>query len=120
MAAPLETAAIGSQTGKHHRLRRMRPSRATALGTWLVLAGAVLGAGAAPLQAQLNRKAQRQLDSLLDAPPYNRTLWGVALVDDAGKLLFGRNPDRLFVPASNTKLVVSAIAAALFPPSGPR
>ena len=49
-------------------------------------------------------------------PPFNRQLWGVALVDDKGTLLYGRNADRLFVPASNTKLVVSAVAAALFPP----
>ncbi len=70
----------------------------------------------APLPAQaLPRSAVRQLDSLLDAAPFHRTLWGVALVDPQGRLLYGRNADRLFVPASNTKLVVSAVAAALLP-----
>ncbi len=59
---------------------------------------------------------QKRLDSRLDQPPYNRQLWGVALVDDKGTLLYGRNADRLFVPASNTKIVVSAVAAALFSP----
>ena len=68
------------------------------------------------LLAQLPRKAVRELDSLLDAPPFDRNLWGVALVDDQGRLLYGRNADRLFIPASNTKLVVSAVAAALLPP----
>ena len=71
---------------------------------------------AAPLGAQLPRKASRSLDSLLDSPPFNRNLWGVALTDEKGRLLFGRNADRLFIPASNTKLVVSAVAAALFDP----
>jgi D-alanyl-D-alanine carboxypeptidase/D-alanyl-D-alanine-endopeptidase (penicillin-binding protein 4) len=58
----------------------------------------------------------KRVDARLDAPPFNRQLWGVALVDDKGKLLYGRNADRLFVPASNTKIVVSAVASALFAP----
>jgi len=83
-----------------------------------LLALLTLGEGPDRLAAQsLPRAAIRQLDSLLDAPPFHRTLWGVALLDERGRLLFGRNADRLFVPASNTKLVVSAIASALLPDS---
>jgi len=59
--------------------------------------------------------AQR-LARLLDAPPFDRALWGVAIADPSGRLVFERNGDRLFVPASNTKLVVSAVATALLPP----
>jgi D-alanyl-D-alanine carboxypeptidase/D-alanyl-D-alanine-endopeptidase (penicillin-binding protein 4) len=80
-----------------------------------VAALAALAALAAPLAAQTGSLAKR-LDARLDAPPFHRMLWGVAVVDDKGKLLYGRNADRLFVPASNTKLVVSAAAAALLPP----
>lgn len=69
----------------------------------------------APVEAQLSRRATRALDSLLDSPPFDRALWGVALVDEQGRLLYGRNADRLFIPASNTKLVVSAVAAARLP-----
>ena len=58
----------------------------------------------------------KRLDARLDRPPFNRQIWGVALVDERGRLLYGRNQDRLFIPASNTKLVVSAVAAALLPP----
>jgi D-alanyl-D-alanine carboxypeptidase/D-alanyl-D-alanine-endopeptidase (penicillin-binding protein 4) len=58
----------------------------------------------------------RRIDSRMDAPPFNRQFWGVALVDEGGRLLYGRNQDRLFIPASNTKLVVSAVASALLPP----
>ena len=43
-------------------------------------------------------------------------LWGVALVDEKGALLYGRNQRQLFIPASNTKLVVAAVASALLPP----
>ena len=60
----------------------------------------------------------RRLDRLLDAPPFDRHHWGVVVLDTAGKVLYGRNPTRLFIPASNTKLVVSAAAAVLLPPNG--
>jgi D-alanyl-D-alanine carboxypeptidase/D-alanyl-D-alanine-endopeptidase (penicillin-binding protein 4) len=57
-----------------------------------------------------------RLDRRLDAPPMDRSLWGVALVDEKGSLLYGRNPRQLFIPASNAKIVVAAAAAALLPP----
>ena len=38
------------------------------------------------------------------------------VVDQKGKKLYGRNEGRLFTPASNTKLVVTAVAAAMLPP----
>jgi serine-type D-Ala-D-Ala carboxypeptidase/endopeptidase (penicillin-binding protein 4) len=75
---------------------------------------AMLVLAATPGSAQ--KDLARRIDSRLDAPPFNRQLWGVALVDEGGRLLYGRNPDRLFIPASNTKLVVSAVASALLPP----
>ncbi len=58
----------------------------------------------------------KRLDARLDRPPFNRQLWGVAVTDQNGRLLYGRNPDRLFIPASNMKIVVSAVAAALLHP----
>jgi D-alanyl-D-alanine carboxypeptidase/D-alanyl-D-alanine-endopeptidase (penicillin-binding protein 4) len=57
-----------------------------------------------------------RLRHLLDDPPFDRALWGIAIVDPSGRLVFERNGDRLFVPASNAKLVVSAVATALLPP----
>ena len=58
----------------------------------------------------------KRLDARLDRKPFDRNLWGVAVVDDRGRLLYGRNAERLFVPASNTKLLVTAVASALLPP----
>jgi D-alanyl-D-alanine carboxypeptidase/D-alanyl-D-alanine-endopeptidase (penicillin-binding protein 4) len=58
----------------------------------------------------------KRLDKRLDTPPFDRSLWGVSVVDHQGKQLYGRNERRLFTPASNTKLVVTAVAAALLPP----
>jgi D-alanyl-D-alanine carboxypeptidase/D-alanyl-D-alanine-endopeptidase (penicillin-binding protein 4) len=62
-----------------------------------------------------SRLASR-LNRLLDDPPFDRALWGVAIADPSGRIVFERNGDRLFVPASNMKLVVSAVAVALLPP----
>jgi D-alanyl-D-alanine carboxypeptidase/D-alanyl-D-alanine-endopeptidase (penicillin-binding protein 4) len=59
---------------------------------------------------------QQRIDARLDAAPFNRALWGVALVDESGRLLYGRNADRLFIPASNTKVAVATVASALLPP----
>lgn len=69
-----------------------------------------------PVPAVAQKDLKHRLDSRLDASPFNRQLWGVALIDENGRLLYGRNENRLFVPASNTKLVVSAVASALLPP----
>jgi D-alanyl-D-alanine carboxypeptidase/D-alanyl-D-alanine-endopeptidase (penicillin-binding protein 4) len=82
----------------------------------LIITLSLLAALSTPLGAQLPKAAIRRLDALLDSPPFNRNLWGVALVDERGRLLYGRNADKLFIPASNTKLVVSAVASALFAP----
>ena len=80
-----------------------------------VLAALALAAlvGAAPAGAQA---LQKRIDTRLAAPPLNRSLWGVVLIGPDGKQLYGRNADRMFIPASNTKLVVSAVAATLLPP----
>lgn len=64
----------------------------------------------------LGQSLAKRLDARLDAAPFDRQLWGVALVDDKGRLLYGRNERRLFIPASNTKIVVTAVASALLPP----
>ncbi len=66
-----------------------------------------------PLQGQ--SLAQR-LDARLDAPSLDRHIWGVAVTDLDGNILYGRNADRMMMPASNTKLVVSAVASAMLGP----
>lgn len=70
---------------------------------------------AAPGTAQ---SLQKRLDRLMDAAPFDRHAWGIAVLDTAGKVLYQRNATHLFIPASNTKLLVSAAAAALLPPDG--
>ena len=59
----------------------------------------------------------RVIDARLDAPPFNRQIWGLAVLDDRGRVLYARNADRLFIPASTAKLAVTAVAAARMPPA---
>lgn len=74
----------------------------------------VLSTAAAPLAAQdgLARRIERHLAQ----PPLDRAHWGILISDGSGRTLYGANADRLFVPASNMKLVVTAAAVALLPP----
>lgn len=62
------------------------------------------------------QEAVAAIDAVLDARPFHRAAWGAYVADAGGRELYTRNPDRLFVPASNLKLVVAAAASVLLPP----
>lgn len=83
--------------------------RALLLCASLLLAGAgTAGAQTPPDSAALARRVA----AVLDTGALARVHWGIALHDVAtGRPLWGRNAERLFVPASNLKLVVAAAAA---------
>lgn len=87
---------------------------ATVAGCSLVATpvGAQAGAatnGVAPTRLGLAAFA----DSLLDAPMWRSAHWGVLVVDPAsGDTLYSRNAGKLFLPASNAKLVTAAVALA--------
>ena len=78
------------------------------LSVWGLMIAASATAGAQSLAVRIDKR--------LDAPGLDRLLWGVAVTDLDGHLLFGRNADRLFIPASNTKLIVSVAANVLLGP----
>ena len=66
---------------------------------------------ATPAAAQSTELARR-VDAVADRSPLDRAHWGILIQDVAsGEVLYERNADRLFIPASNLKLVV--VAAAL-------
>src|SRR3989440_7509596 len=68
-----------------------------------------------PRTAALRGSLEHRLAQLVDAPPFDRATWGLYVVDDRGRVLYRRNADHFSVPASNTKLVVTAAAAVLLP-----
>src|SRR2546422_3383848 len=109
-----------------HRERGQVPPRVGPRATLRALVAASLVASsalaaqgrpgaAAPRSRPLQGSLERRLAQLIDVPPFDRATWGIYAVDDRGRVLYQRNADRLFVPASNTKLVVTAAALALLP-----
>lgn len=60
-----------------------------------------------------------RIQAAIDASPVARgAFWGIRIIDlETGALLFDLNPDRFFVPASNTKLFTTALALARLGPA---
>ena len=82
-----------------------------------LLAGSVLAAQTpAPRTTPLRGSLEKRINTLLDQQPFDRAQWGVYVIDDRGKVRYQRDADRYRVPASNTKLVVTATATVLLPP----
>ena len=69
----------------------------------------VSGVATAPADV---RSALRQfVDSLTGAPEFRSMHWGVLIVDPGrGETLYSRNADKLFMPASNMKLLTGTTA----------
>ena len=52
----------------------------------------------------------RMIDSMVSAPEFRTALWGVLIVDpEAHDTLYAHNAAKLFIPASNQKLVSSSV-----------
>jgi D-alanyl-D-alanine carboxypeptidase/D-alanyl-D-alanine-endopeptidase (penicillin-binding protein 4) len=62
--------------------------------------------------ARSERAALRTyIDSLADAPEFHNAFWGILVVDpDRADTLYSRNAGKLFLPASNMKIVTSSVA----------
>ena len=82
----------------------------------ILLSGACATRGGVAVPAP-SASLQQRIDSIADAPPHDRSHWGVHIVDvQNGAVLYSRNAHRHFIPASNQKLVVSATALARLGP----
>lgn len=78
---------------------------------------AITGGCAAAARAPAEPTLAQRLDAIFDAPPLHRTSWGVVVRErGSGQVLYARNPERHFIPASNTKLVVTTAALGLLGP----
>jgi D-alanyl-D-alanine carboxypeptidase/D-alanyl-D-alanine-endopeptidase (penicillin-binding protein 4) len=81
-----------------------------------LLSGCATAARTAPVPASVPpRVAFVQLaDSLLDDPMFRSAHWGVLVVDPlSGDTLYSRNAGKLFMPASNQKILTGSTALAL-------
>jgi D-alanyl-D-alanine carboxypeptidase/D-alanyl-D-alanine-endopeptidase (penicillin-binding protein 4) len=76
----------------------------------------------APTRVDERRDERAELRALVDsmtgAPEFRSAQWGILVVDPVrGDTLVSRNADKLFVPASNMKLVTTAVGLAQLGPA---
>ncbi|HEX5436069.1 MAG TPA: D-alanyl-D-alanine carboxypeptidase/D-alanyl-D-alanine-endopeptidase [Gemmatimonadaceae bacterium] len=90
---------------------RTAPAGAPEAGPPTMPASASIGARAA-----LNA-LRAEIDSMADAPEFRNAYWGILIVDaESGDTLYSRNAGKLFMPASNMKLVTGSVALATLGP----
>ena len=97
-----------------------RPALALPLAAFLAAActpaGGAPGGGPSPARVTV-RSLRADIDSMLGAPEFRNAHWGVLIVDPAaGDTLYSREAGKLFMPASNMKLVTGAVALARLGP----
>lgn len=86
-------------------------------GFRLTVVATLAAAMVSPVAASAQGTAlERELARLLDSPPFHRNHWGMVVMEADGRVVARRSAEQLFMPASNTKLLVAAAAAVLLPP----
>ena len=105
MCAYRERSCGGARIGPFMRLSRL-------FLAWLVCLVCVAQSPAAS-----RKTLQKRIAAVLSRPELERGYWGMEVISLAsGKVLYEQNSDKLFIPASNTKLFTTAAALALIGP----
>ena len=90
-------------------------SRRAAVVFLLCLLAWASDAQVAPGKTRLSLK--KQVEHILSQPDLTRGFWGIEVTSlKSGKVVYAQNAERLFTPASNTKLFTTAAALALIGP----
>jgi len=64
-----------------------------------------------------HKATQKRIEQLLAEPDVAKAVWGIEVVDLLnGKTVYSLNADKLFIPASNTKLFTTAVVLSLIGP----
>ena len=62
------------------------------------------------------RSLRRAIDAVAESPEFRNGHWGILAVTVGGDTLYSRNAGKLFMPASNQKILTSAVALAQLGP----
>lgn len=93
------------------RLARRRPRQRLAILALPLLLGACATVPRAPGTSPSRGALAAVVDSIVSSSPLDRAHWGVEIYDPAARrILYSLNSEKHFVPASNAKLVVTAVA----------
>ncbi len=96
---------------------RLRLTSLVSLLVCLSLISAALAQQPTPArQPQTLAELQTDIAGILDEPKFAAIRWGVRILTTEGKVLFERDADKLFTPASNVKLYTTAAALDAFGP----
>jgi D-alanyl-D-alanine carboxypeptidase/D-alanyl-D-alanine-endopeptidase (penicillin-binding protein 4) len=69
------------------------------------------------LEGRAQESLADRINAVINGPDYKQAHWGVLVVDaKSGETVYEHNPDKLFTPASTTKLYTTAAALAAFGP----
>jgi D-alanyl-D-alanine carboxypeptidase/D-alanyl-D-alanine-endopeptidase (penicillin-binding protein 4) len=83
----------------------------------VALIALILWLASAPAAAARHKELTKRIDAILARADVARGFWGVEIEElDTGQVLYSHDADRLFTPASNTKLFTTAAALALIGP----
>lgn len=83
-----------------------------------VLACTLLTLPSSAASSKPHRSLKKQIETILAQPDLARGFWGIEIASaTSGKVLYSQNADKLFTPASNTKLFTTAAALALIGPN---
>ena len=95
----------------------VRGVSASALGAALLLGCASGGMGRSAGSPGTRAELRYAIDSMVASPKFSNAHWGILIVDpERGDTLYSRNAGKLFMPASNQKIVTGAVALALLGP----
>jgi D-alanyl-D-alanine carboxypeptidase/D-alanyl-D-alanine-endopeptidase (penicillin-binding protein 4) len=83
----------------------------------IVLAGVLPSQYAQAVARKAHGSLKKQVETILAQPDLSRGFWGIEIASlKSGKVLYSSNANKLFTPASNTKLFTTAAALALIGP----
>src|SRR6476659_6973745 len=87
------------------------------LGATLLLGCASAGMGHSGGTPGSRAELRHAIDSMVALPKFSNAHWGILIVDpERGDTLYSRNAGKLFMPASNQKLVTGSVALTLLGP----